>query len=256
MLQHIIHPCHPAKSSPKTGHAVDKDHPMTTKVDKVDFVSLNNIAYEKIIDALKSGKFQPGDALITRNLAQAMGISSTPVREALSKLVALNALDVDPRNRSAMMPSLSIERLEELYSLREVLDGMAVEFAAQNITDAEIEEIQKLADELDKNEGDKEGELFLAKSEQFFLNIYRYARRPILFEVIKGVGLRSSVILGMLSQHSPPDFTISQHRRDLVNALADRNPQKARRAMNSIVYSTCSMVLAAAEKAAAANDTV
>ena len=226
---------------------------MTTKVDKVDFVSLNNIAYERIIDALRSGKFQPGDSLITRNLAQAMGISSTPVREALSKLVTLNALDVDPRNRSAMMPSISVERLEELYSLREVLDGMAVEFAAQNITDEEIKEITKLADDLDRCEGNKEGELFLAKSEQFFTNIYKYARRPILLEVIKGVWLRSSVILGMLSQHSPADFTISQHRSDLVSALAERNPQKARRAMNSIVYSTCSMVLGAAEKAAAQN---
>lgn len=227
---------------------------MTTKVDKVDFVSLNNIAYEKIIDAMKSGKFQPGETLITRSLAKAMGISSTPVREALSKLVTLNAVDIDPRNRSAMMPSLTVDRLEELYSLREVLDGMAVEFAARNITDDEIEEITKLANQLDLYESSDESELFLDKSEQFFMNIYKYARRPILFEVIKGIWLRSSVILGMLSQHRPDDFSISQHRKELVKALAERNPDKARRAMNSIVYSTCAMVLAAAEKATAASE--
>lgn len=226
---------------------------MSTKLEKISFASLNNTAYEKIIGALKSGKFQPGESLSTRDLAKAMGISSTPVREALSKLIALNALDVDPTNRSAIVPSLSVERLEELYSIREVLDGMAVEYAARNITDEEITEIKELADELDLKEsvkGNEGRELFLEKSELFFMSIYEYARRPILFEVIKGVWLRSNVILGLLSQHSPGDFSISKYRRQLVKALAIRNPEKARQAMNGIVHTTRDMVLSAAKSAA------
>jgi DNA-binding GntR family transcriptional regulator len=77
-------------------------------------------------------------------LQQALGTSSMPVRDAVSRLAAEKALEVRP-NRWILVPSLSRERLEEITSIRCVLEGFAAGVAAEYATDSEIVEIARCA---------------------------------------------------------------------------------------------------------------
>src|SRR5215467_6406245 len=89
-----------------------------TQLEQITYTSLQDVAYERIRNALRSGTFKPGESLVTRTLAKALGISTTPVREALARLVAQNVLAVDSVNGTPYVPVITRELLIEVYELR------------------------------------------------------------------------------------------------------------------------------------------
>jgi DNA-binding GntR family transcriptional regulator len=107
------------------------------QLEQIGYSSLQEIAYQRIREALHRGAFQPGESLPTRTLAKAFGISTTPVREALARLVAQNVLAVDSVNGTPYVPAITRELLIEIYELRGMLEGLGAEHAAENITDEE-----------------------------------------------------------------------------------------------------------------------
>ena len=84
---------------------------------KIEHQTLNDRAYGEIRKGLISSRFQPGQVLVIRNLAETYGISTTPVREALQRLVAERLLVLLP-NRSIAVPSLSAKKFAELARIR------------------------------------------------------------------------------------------------------------------------------------------
>ena len=206
---------------------------------------LNEIVYQQIVDALRTGDLEPGRSLQTRVLAKQLGISSTPVREALSKLIAQNALEVKPSSGGAMVPQLTRELLTEMYEIRDLLDAMAVHAAAENISADEAARLAGLVRELDDLEaaGRTSDSEYLDKSEQFFLGVFAAARRPILYSLLENLWLRSSVITGLLARRPPANFTIAVHRRDLAAALERHDADAAEAAVSAVLDATRSMVL-------------
>lgn len=211
-------------------------------LDKISYNALHNIAYDKIKGAIRDGRLRPGDTLRTRTLAKALGISSTPVRDALSRLIAQNVLDVDPRNRQAMVPELTREILEELYTVRLRIEPFAAELAAENISEVELAHLKKVLKELEELEKNGESTESLEKSEEYFYSIYRATGNMLLQHLIDNLWLRSSVILGLLLRPRPADFSIRKERQGLVAALEKRDRKAANHNMEQIITRTRDMV--------------
>lgn len=93
-------------------------------------------AYTLILDAIESGEFGPGARLVESELAERIGMSRTPVREALQRLETQGMLARD--GRSLMVASLDHTELAELYTVRAELEGLAARLAARHATDEEI----------------------------------------------------------------------------------------------------------------------
>lgn len=215
---------------------------MEESLDKINYNALHNIAYNKIKGAIRDGRLRPGDTLRTRTLAKALGISSTPVRDALSRLIAQNVLDVDPRNRQAMVPELTREILEELYAVRLRIEPFGAELAAMNISETELAHVKKVLKELEELEKKGESPESLDKSEEYFFSIYRSTGNMLLLHLIDNLWLRSSVILGLLLRPRPADFSIRKERQGLVTALENRDPKAASHYLEQIITHTRDMV--------------
>ncbi len=93
-------------------------------------------AYTLILDAIEAGEFGPGARLVESELAERIGMSRTPVREALQRLETQGMLARD--GRSLMVASLDHTELAELYTVRAELEGLAARLAARHATDEEI----------------------------------------------------------------------------------------------------------------------
>ncbi|MFT4144166.1 MAG: GntR family transcriptional regulator, partial [Mobilitalea sp.] len=91
--------------------------------------SLNGQAYARLCRDLKAGRFAPGEKLKLRDLAAEMGISPTPVREALARLISEQALE-QVGHHSVRVPVMDEERFAEVRELRLVLEGRAAARAA------------------------------------------------------------------------------------------------------------------------------
>ena len=109
--------------------------------------SLRRRAYDRIRDMLSHGQFPPGSRVSTLDLSKQLGISRTPVREALSQLSSQGLIQEVPGfGMYVQIPER--QELEELYGMREILETYAAARAAESITPAEIAQMEVCCDEL------------------------------------------------------------------------------------------------------------
>ncbi|HXS11916.1 MAG TPA: GntR family transcriptional regulator [Acidobacteriaceae bacterium] len=217
------------------------------ELEQIGYTSMQDIAYERIRAALARGTFRPGESLPTRTLAKALGVSTTPVREALTRLVAQNVLCVDPVNGTPFVPSITPELIAEIYELRAVLEGLAAEHAALNITKEELAQLEKIWARLKaaKTADYQQQQLI---SEEFQDCVYRAARRPVLLDLIRSVWLRSGVVLHLLAESCPKGFSVEGHRDKLFKALKRGDSAQAGATTRAAVLATRDMLLRIMQK--------
>ena len=211
------------------------------ELEQIGYSSLQQIAYERICEALHRGTFKSGESLPTRTLAKALGISTTPVREALTRLVAQNVLAVDSVNGTPYVPVITRELLAEIYELRAMLEGLATEYAAQNITAPELAQLDKVWSKLTARGIDREEQH--RRAEEFQLIVYRAARRPVLLDLIQSVWLRSGLVLALLAKPRPKGFSVGSYREKMLAALKKGDAKRAGNATRGAIEATREMLL-------------
>jgi DNA-binding GntR family transcriptional regulator len=103
-------------------------------------------AYEQVRAAIVENRYRPGQRLIEQRIAAELGLSRTPVREAL-RILEAEGLVISERNRGAIVRPLSPTEVVDLYGLRIRLESYAAQLAAERITDDELRELMEAADE-------------------------------------------------------------------------------------------------------------
>lgn len=106
-----------------------------------------NAAYRKLLDEIRSGRLNAGDRLRETDLAERLGVSRTPIREAIRQLEADGLVTHVPR-QGASLRTLDYAEVMELYEMRAVLEGTAARLAARAASDIEIEELAALNQDL------------------------------------------------------------------------------------------------------------
>ncbi|MGK6311467.1 GntR family transcriptional regulator [Neorhizobium sp. DT-125] len=147
----------------------------------VEAEPLHEKVYAEIVRALVSGRFEPGQKLTSRKLAQELGTSDMPVRAALMRLQAQQALRPLP-NGSLEVPQITASGFAQLMDARTVVEGGATERAASIINGNNLRTIRKLSDEL--TNAAKAGEInrYLVANYDFKFAIYRHCgNAPLLF---------------------------------------------------------------------------
>lgn len=102
-------------------------------------------AYTLILEAIEAGTYKPGDRLVESELAERLGVSRTPVREALQRLETQAMLTRD--GRSLIVATLDHNQLAELYAVRSELEGLAARLAARHATEEEIRVLKSMVAE-------------------------------------------------------------------------------------------------------------
>src|ERR1700704_1885017 len=111
--------------------------------------SRSEFVYASLRDAIWEGRFTRGERIPEEEIARSLGVSRTPVREALQRLQERGMLSVGA-GRSLVVAELSRQQVLELYAMREILEGSAARFAARHANETEIDILHRLLGELDK----------------------------------------------------------------------------------------------------------
>ncbi len=110
---------------------------------------------ESIKKAIIRGKFKPGEKISEGELAESMGTSRTPLREAFRKLENEGFIEIIPR-KGAVVTEIYPEEASDLYQIKSVLEGLAAKLAMSRITEKEIDKLEKINEDLksliDKND--------------------------------------------------------------------------------------------------------
>ena len=102
---------------------------------------IREIIYEYLREAILDGRLKPGDRLVERDLAEKFRASRTPIREALRKLEMEELLEYLPR-RGDVVKGVNPEDIEEVYVLREMLEGTAIRRSVANLNETELEKLR------------------------------------------------------------------------------------------------------------------
>jgi len=192
--------------------------------------SLRSQVYDSLRDALTGGRFAPGQKLSFRYIAATLGVSMTPVREAVRRLVAEGAFEMRP-NRSARVPLMTRDKILELRDIRLAVEGLATEKAAALTTREEAATLRRIAAELVavRIRGDTVADRH--KIREFHFTLYAIANQPTLLRVIEGLWLQTGPYMNLLY----PDFVASprgpERRLRIIKALQAHDGATARREM-------------------------
>ncbi len=107
--------------------------------------SLQGRVFTQIQNDILNGKYEPGDSLTETRLCDELGVSRTPVREAIRQL-ELEGLVQSIPNKGATVNGISMKDIDDIYKIRIVLEGIAARWATEKITDAEIDELKNVVD--------------------------------------------------------------------------------------------------------------
>jgi len=184
----------------------------------------SEFVYKTLLAAIRDGRIRPGDRIREEDVAKSLGVSRTPVREALQHLQARRLVEMAP-GRGIVVVELNTPQVMELYAMREVLEGAAARFAAQHALPAEIAMMRELADEFEAAEGDAQR---LAKiNNSLHRAIYEAARNRYMHEALNNLGDALSLIqnttFSLPERHAPA----SREHRAIVAAIEARDSDKA-----------------------------
>jgi len=114
---------------------------MPIKLD--NYKPLRELVFEAIREAIISGHLKPGERLMEIQLAEELGVSRTPVREAIRKLEQEGLVVMVPR-KGAYVADISMKDIAEVFEIRGALEGLAAELAAERATEEELERLERL----------------------------------------------------------------------------------------------------------------
>ncbi|MFZ3131458.1 MAG: GntR family transcriptional regulator [Desulfosporosinus sp.] len=186
---------------------------------------LREIVFESIREAILNGVFEPGERLMEIQLAEELGVSRTPVREAIRKLELENFVVMIPR-KGAYVAGVSLKDIADVFEIRSALEGLAAGLAAERITDDELEQMERaLFYRVDQGELDLEQ---LVKSDtDFHALVYKASRNERLIQIL--ANLREQIQRFRTTSLAVPGrmkLAIDEHRR-IVEALRNHDSEEA-----------------------------
>ncbi|CAN5380912.1 GntR family transcriptional regulator [soil metagenome] len=192
--------------------------------------TLADQAYQRLRTALMSGGLLPEQALTVRDVADEYGVSLTPVREAIQRLVAERALTV-VNARTIRVPRLDVETYREILKIRLELEPMAARTAALRMDNAEMDRIDGVvAAHVAAIRAGNAHETLSANTE-FHLSIYRASQESVLVGIIESLYLRVGPTLNLLFPPSCGSLTGHETHLQAVGALRRRDGDALARAI-------------------------
>lgn len=211
--------------------------------------TLSADVYEQLKELLMAGRMMPGEQISLRGTAAALGVSVMPVREAVHRLAAEQALELTP-NRALRVPTMTVSQFREITCIRVNLEGLATERAASLLSEAAIAEIaalhERFAAEMAQPQPD--GAQLISLNKALHFAIYEGAAMPMLMRMIESLWLRIGPILNYdlrSGSRRIRDGAAVSHHAGLVDALRRRDGAAARAALAGDIESAADFIVSA-----------
>ncbi|WP_026766295.1 GntR family transcriptional regulator [Selenomonas ruminantium] len=190
---------------------------------------LREVVCESLREAIRSGVLKPGERIMEIQLAEELGVSRTPVREAIRKLELEGYVVMMPR-RGTYVASMSIRDINEIFEIRTALESLSNGLAADHITDDELEHLQRLLVIIGGYIKEGNIEKIVETDIEFHDLLYHAARNERLVGIISN--LRDQLTRFRTLSMSYPgrlEETLEEHRL-IVDAIASGDRKAASRA--------------------------
>ena len=197
----------------------------------VSRATIQDHVYGKLRDLILNGAIEPGRTVTVQSLSEAFGCSAMPVREAMHRLVAEKALTV-VAGRSVGIPSLTLDRLEDLRRVRVEVEGMAAAWAAGGLSPDVLEHLDDLIAEMERAKTERDRARYVPANRDFHFTIYRAAGSDALLAIIESLWLQIGPYFNILNTTENWGSANLEHKA-MRQALARNDGEAVREALRA-----------------------
>jgi DNA-binding GntR family transcriptional regulator len=193
--------------------------------------TLTDQAEAVLRESLMSGGFRPGQIITIRAISALLGVSVTPAKDAMTRLIGERILAWGPR-RSAVVPALTVQSIDEIYAIRLALEPTAAAAAMENFDEKGVAELRKIHGRLAAALSRQNYKNVLISNRNFHFEIYKRAELPMLLKMIEGMWLRLGPSLNLLYTSYPkqqlPERGGTGFHAEIIDAIEGRNSKALR----------------------------
>jgi len=204
---------------------------------KRQYRSIQDIVFTTLRDEIVNQKLKPGDTLNTVELSERLGVSRTPIREALNRLISIGLVEESP-HKSCYVKQLSIEEVIEIYCIRAALSGVAARLATNNISEESLQKLINLCDEMEKIEYFESPRAMLAKNQEFHNIILAASKSPKLENLLQQYYQLSEHYRALALEFPDSYRQVCKEHRRIAEAMCSRDMEKAQFAVSDHYFNT------------------
>jgi DNA-binding GntR family transcriptional regulator len=200
-------------------------------------VALHEQARNRLRALIVRGQLPPGASIVETDLSESLGISRTPLREAL-KLLAVEGLVELRSNRSSQIAPLRASEIDQVFEVSAALEGMAAGLAAERATAADIRRLRQMQERMELHHDRGERDEYFQINQEVHRFIVACAKNPVLAATHDSLFARAERARFLaLSSRARWDDSVSEHR-DLLQAIEAHDSQTASRILSQHVATT------------------
>jgi DNA-binding GntR family transcriptional regulator len=196
-------------------------------------VVLREQVKDLILERILKGEYEPGERIVETRVAEELGISQAPVREALRDLELLRFVESEPF-RGARVRAVTLEELMEIYPVRAALEQVAAQGAATRLTDKQLDalerEVKAMHAAADRGDLHAQAE----RDAAFHRIIVEACGNGILLDVWRSLGVEARTLITAMKT-GIDGHEIAELHRPVIDALRSRNPRRAGAALRDHV---------------------
>lgn len=197
-------------------------------------------AYLHLQQAMRLGRYKPGDRLIPEEIAAEIGMSRMPVREAFRRLAADGLVTLRP-NRGCIVAGLTLDEIHETFEIRSVLEGLAVRLATPRMTSENFEELDRLLGRMERA-GQSRSSDWVLRHQEFHAYIYGLSGRPKLIRQITALHVVIEPYMRIWFDYVDKPLSAREEHKKLIDALKSGNARDAEMVMQDHIIETASML--------------
>jgi DNA-binding GntR family transcriptional regulator len=195
----------------------------------------NDYAYAELRTRILTGQLEAGAVIPQARLAEELGVSTTPLREAIRRLTSEGMIHLEA-HRDARVTDVSAAEARHLYEVRESVDPLAAALAAQRRTDADVALISQALEQLTPIRDATNLDALMAHRE-FHRAVYRASGNPILIDILEKLWDKADRyrLIGLRAGGDTADDSerVAAEHRAICDAVAEANPEAAAEAMRA-----------------------
>lgn len=220
-------------------------------LEAINQTSLGDVVYDRIANAIISGTFRPDEKLTIRNLADLLEISSTPVRDAVKRLLLEGALE-QRAPRDIRVPVITRERYREIADIRLELEGLAAARAAERRSEEDLKVLESNLNENEEALAAEDWQRATALNKQFHFALADMSDMPTLISILNMLWLQIGPPISSFYAYGGRNMI--DHHYDVFNAIRDQKPNEARKHIVSDIADSVDNIISHIEESTQARN--
>lgn len=201
------------------------------KLDTDEYLPLRDVVFKTLRDAILRGKLKPGERLMELKLASELGVSRTPIREAI-RMLEQEGLAITIPRKGAEVAKMTEKDMEDVLQIREALDALAVQIACDKMTEQQLSKLSFEVKSFKRSIEANDLQRIISCDVEFHDIIYQSTNNPKLISLINS--LREQMYRYRVEYLKDPKNypVLSKEHEDIARALNERDKEKVTKLMS------------------------